>query len=171
VGRFRQHQWLREHVSPRAHLGHTYLWLSIDPATYERLIEESRHLRPSTVDARLCAGRTAGSARGRRRRLAARPGTDGRTDPLRDDAVARSTSADRGSGIGGAGPAASRCASSRSSGGASSPGIASSRHERAGRVRAGGCAGTGRCGAAGDAGPAPRPRGARPDRGGAVSPP
>ena len=40
--RFRQHQWLREHVSPRAHLGHTYLWFSIDPATYERLIEESR---------------------------------------------------------------------------------------------------------------------------------
>ena len=56
VGRFRQHQWLREHVSPRAHLGHTYLWFSIDPATYERMIEESRHLRPSDVDAQLCAG-------------------------------------------------------------------------------------------------------------------
>jgi len=56
VGRFRQHQWLREHVSPRAHLGHTFLWLSIDPATYERLLEESRHLRPSAVDARLCTG-------------------------------------------------------------------------------------------------------------------
>jgi hypothetical protein len=58
VGRFRQHQWLREHVSPRAHLGHTFLWLSIDPATYERLLEESRHLRPSAVDARRCAGAT-----------------------------------------------------------------------------------------------------------------
>jgi len=56
VGRFRQHQWLREHVSPRAHFGHTHLWLSIDPPTYERLLEESRHLRPSAIDARLCAG-------------------------------------------------------------------------------------------------------------------
>jgi hypothetical protein len=58
VGRFRQHLWLREHVSPRAHFGHTYLWFTIDPATYERLLEESRHLRPSAADARLCAGAT-----------------------------------------------------------------------------------------------------------------
>jgi len=56
VGKFRQHLWLREHASPRAHLGHTYLWLTIDPATYERMLEESRHLRPSAVDARLCQG-------------------------------------------------------------------------------------------------------------------
>ncbi|HEU0094216.1 MAG TPA: glycosyltransferase family 39 protein [Vicinamibacteria bacterium] len=56
VGKFRQHLWLREHASPRAHLGHTYLWLTIDPATYERMLEESRHLRPSAVDARLCEG-------------------------------------------------------------------------------------------------------------------
>jgi hypothetical protein len=58
VGRFRQHLWLREHASPRAHFGHTYLWFSIDPATYARLIAESRHLRPSAVDARLCTGAT-----------------------------------------------------------------------------------------------------------------
>jgi hypothetical protein len=56
VGRFRQHLWLREHASPRAHLGHTYLWLTIDPATYERMLDEDRHLRPSPVDARLCEG-------------------------------------------------------------------------------------------------------------------
>jgi 4-amino-4-deoxy-L-arabinose transferase-like glycosyltransferase len=56
VGKFRQHLWLREHASPRAHLGHAYLWLTIDPATYERMMEESRHLRPSAVDARLCEG-------------------------------------------------------------------------------------------------------------------
>ena len=30
VGRFRQHLWLREHASPRAHLGHTYLWFTVD---------------------------------------------------------------------------------------------------------------------------------------------
>jgi hypothetical protein len=56
VGRFRQHLWLREHASPRAHLGHTYLWFTIDAPTYERLLEESRHLRPSADDARRCAG-------------------------------------------------------------------------------------------------------------------
>jgi 4-amino-4-deoxy-L-arabinose transferase-like glycosyltransferase len=56
VGRFRQHLWLREHASPRAHLGHTYLWFTIDAPTYERMLEESRHLRPSALDARLCEG-------------------------------------------------------------------------------------------------------------------
>jgi hypothetical protein len=56
VGKFRQHLWLREHVSPLAHLGDTYLWFHIDPATYERMLEEDRHLRPSAVDARLCEG-------------------------------------------------------------------------------------------------------------------
>ena len=111
VGRFRQHQWLREHVSPRAHLGHTYLWLSIDPATYERLLDESRHLRPSAVDARLCAGATPRVPSWTVARLAAGPGTHGRTDPLCDDAVAHRPRIDRGSGIGGAGtrrPAATR---------------------------------------------------------------
>jgi len=58
VGRFRQHQWLRDHASPRAHLGHTHLLFSIDPATYERLLEESRHLRPSAEDTRRCADAT-----------------------------------------------------------------------------------------------------------------
>jgi hypothetical protein len=55
VGKFGQHRWLREHVEPVAHLGHTYLWFHLDPVTYERLLEEDRHLRPSPVDARLCA--------------------------------------------------------------------------------------------------------------------
>jgi hypothetical protein len=56
VGKFRQHLWLREHVPPVAHLGHTYLRFHIDPATYERMLEEDRHLRPSAVDGRLCEG-------------------------------------------------------------------------------------------------------------------
>ncbi|PYQ54107.1 MAG: hypothetical protein DMF78_07260 [Acidobacteria bacterium] len=33
VGKFRQHQWLREHASPRAHFGHTHLWFRLDAAT------------------------------------------------------------------------------------------------------------------------------------------
>jgi dolichyl-phosphate-mannose-protein mannosyltransferase len=59
VGKFRQHLWLREHVTPVAHLGHTYLWFHVDPVTYERMLEEDRHLRPGSVDRRLCAGATA----------------------------------------------------------------------------------------------------------------
>ncbi len=59
VGKFRQHLWLRENVPPLAHLGHTYLWLHVDPATYERMLEEDRHLRPAAVDARLCEGAAA----------------------------------------------------------------------------------------------------------------
>lgn len=59
VGKFRQHLWLREHVSPRAHFGHTYLWFVIDPATYERMLDEDRHLRPSAADLGLCAGAEA----------------------------------------------------------------------------------------------------------------
>jgi hypothetical protein len=56
VGKFRQHEWLRAHTSPRAHFGHTYLWVSLDPVTYERMVEEDRHLRPSAVDRQLCEG-------------------------------------------------------------------------------------------------------------------
>jgi hypothetical protein len=62
VGKFRQHLWLREHVAPRAQFGHTYLWFHIDPATYERMMEEDRHLRPSPRESRLCETATAGGA-------------------------------------------------------------------------------------------------------------
>jgi dolichyl-phosphate-mannose-protein mannosyltransferase len=55
VGKFRQHLWLREHVSPRAHFGHTYLWFVVDPSTYDRMMEEDRHLRPSDAATGLCA--------------------------------------------------------------------------------------------------------------------
>jgi hypothetical protein len=64
VGKFRQHLWLREHVPPRAHFGHTYLWFHLDPATYERMLEEDRHLRPSALQARLCETATAAGALG-----------------------------------------------------------------------------------------------------------
>jgi hypothetical protein len=56
VGKFRQHLWLREHVSPVAHLGHTYLYFHVDPVTYGRMLQEDRHLRPADVDTRLCQG-------------------------------------------------------------------------------------------------------------------
>jgi len=59
VGKFGQHRWLREHASPRAHFGHTYLWFTVSPALWERLLEEDRHLRPSPLDPALCAGAVA----------------------------------------------------------------------------------------------------------------
>jgi hypothetical protein len=59
VGKFRQHLWLREHASPRAHFGHTYLWFTVTPALWERLLDEDRHLRPSSLDAQLCDGAAA----------------------------------------------------------------------------------------------------------------
>ena len=56
VGKFRQHQWLREHTSPRAHFGHTHLWFTVDAATYDRMLEEDRHLRAGEDVAGVCAG-------------------------------------------------------------------------------------------------------------------
>jgi hypothetical protein len=50
-------QWLRERLAARAPGPHVPVVLD-RPATYERLIEESRHLRPSAVDARLCIDAT-----------------------------------------------------------------------------------------------------------------
>jgi hypothetical protein len=34
-GGFQRHRWLREHVEPRRHLGHTYVWFELDDALYE----------------------------------------------------------------------------------------------------------------------------------------
>ena len=54
VGKFTQHAWLRAHASPRAHFGHTYLWFTVSPGLWERLLDEDRHLRPSAADTALC---------------------------------------------------------------------------------------------------------------------
>ena len=62
VGKFGQHRWLRENVRPLAHFGHTYLWFHLAPATYERMLEEDRHLRPSALEMRLCESATAAGA-------------------------------------------------------------------------------------------------------------
>src|SRR5262249_40125983 len=45
--------------SPRAHFGHTYLWFTVSPALWERLLDEDRHLRPTALDAQLCDGAAA----------------------------------------------------------------------------------------------------------------
>ena len=50
-----QFRWLREHRRPEGHFRHTYLWFTIDPATYERFLEEDRRLSPRPVDRDICA--------------------------------------------------------------------------------------------------------------------
>src|SRR5262249_58759658 len=57
VGKFRRYQWLREHLSPRGHFGHTHLWFTLDAAAWESMLEEDRHLRPEQAG-RACAGAT-----------------------------------------------------------------------------------------------------------------
>jgi hypothetical protein len=59
VGKYRQHAWLREHASPRAQFGHTYLWFTLSAADYDRMLEEDRRLRP---DPGACAGAAAAGA-------------------------------------------------------------------------------------------------------------
>jgi 4-amino-4-deoxy-L-arabinose transferase-like glycosyltransferase len=46
VGDFEQHRWLREHVGPDGHLGHTWLWYWIDDDTFNRFLYDVR--RPVT---------------------------------------------------------------------------------------------------------------------------
>jgi hypothetical protein len=51
---FEQHRWLREHLDPKDHLGHTYVWFWVDQAAYERFMSETRRLSPSPAAASLC---------------------------------------------------------------------------------------------------------------------
>jgi hypothetical protein len=51
---FEQHRWLREHASPHAHLGHTYLLFEVDEGLYGRFLDESRRLRSAPAVAGLC---------------------------------------------------------------------------------------------------------------------
>lgn len=54
-GSYNQHRWLREHREPEGHYRHTYLWFTIDPATYERFLDEDRRLRSRPEDEAACA--------------------------------------------------------------------------------------------------------------------
>ncbi len=51
---FEQHRWLREHRRPEGHFRHTYLWFTIDAATYQRFLDENRTLRPRPLDEEVC---------------------------------------------------------------------------------------------------------------------
>lgn len=54
-GSFEQFRWLRERRRPEGHFRHTYLWFTIDAPTYERFLDENRHLAPRPADRDSCA--------------------------------------------------------------------------------------------------------------------
>jgi hypothetical protein len=61
VGEFERHRWLREHADPVGHFGHTWLWFDVDPALFQRFLDEDRR-RPADPGSReLC--RAAGTGR------------------------------------------------------------------------------------------------------------
>ncbi len=59
AGQARQHAWLRAHRPPEGHFRHTFLWVTLDAAAYERFLDEDRRLPADPEDARVCdPGRT-----------------------------------------------------------------------------------------------------------------
>jgi hypothetical protein len=54
VDGWERQRWLREHLRPVAHYGHTYLRFHVDEATFERYLDEARHLRPTAEGGALC---------------------------------------------------------------------------------------------------------------------
>jgi hypothetical protein len=54
VGDFEQHRWLREHLRPEGHLGHTWLWYWIDGDTFNRFLYDARRRPPDPFAATVC---------------------------------------------------------------------------------------------------------------------
>jgi 4-amino-4-deoxy-L-arabinose transferase-like glycosyltransferase len=51
---FERHRWVREHLEPGGHLGHTYLWYVVDNDTYNRFLYDTRRLAPDPFAATVC---------------------------------------------------------------------------------------------------------------------
>ena len=54
VGHFEQHRWVREHLQPQGHLGHTWLWYDVDNKTFNRFLYDTRRRAPDPVSEALC---------------------------------------------------------------------------------------------------------------------
>jgi 4-amino-4-deoxy-L-arabinose transferase-like glycosyltransferase len=54
AGLFKRHQWLREHLRPREHYRHTYLYFDVDEGQFERFLEEARRFAPDPRAAEVC---------------------------------------------------------------------------------------------------------------------
>lgn len=48
------YRWVREHLRPRGHLGHTYLLYDVDEATYREFLESARRRAPDALGEALC---------------------------------------------------------------------------------------------------------------------
>jgi hypothetical protein len=51
--------WLREHLSPRAHFRHTYLFFDVSPEAFEAFLTEARRFEPTPLAAELCPAERA----------------------------------------------------------------------------------------------------------------
>jgi hypothetical protein len=51
---FEQYRWVREHLEPGGHLGHTYLWYLVDDDTFNRFLYDSRRLFPDPFADTVC---------------------------------------------------------------------------------------------------------------------
>jgi hypothetical protein len=51
---FEQHRWVREHLRPQAHVGHTHLAYEVDNETFGRYMQEARLLTGGQVPAGVC---------------------------------------------------------------------------------------------------------------------
>jgi 4-amino-4-deoxy-L-arabinose transferase-like glycosyltransferase len=54
VGDFEPYRWLREHLRPDGHLGHTWLWYWIDGETYNRFLYDARRHTPDPFAGTVC---------------------------------------------------------------------------------------------------------------------
>ena len=54
VGDFEQYRWLREHLRPGGHLGHTWLWYWIDDDTFNRFLYDARRRAPDPFAGTVC---------------------------------------------------------------------------------------------------------------------
>ena len=54
VFEFEQYRWVREHLEPGGHLGHTYLWYLVDDDTFNRFLYDSRRLFPDPFASTVC---------------------------------------------------------------------------------------------------------------------
>ena len=52
---FDRHRWLREHLDPFRHRGHTLLFFEVTPADFERFVDAERRRRPPADGEALCA--------------------------------------------------------------------------------------------------------------------
>ena len=56
-----QHRWVREHLEPKTHLNHTYLWYEVDETAFDRFLNEERRSTPPDDPGRCRAVLSMGS--------------------------------------------------------------------------------------------------------------